>query len=206
MADFIANTSARIRARNLRAEPVLAELSGMRRFVAKSSLMLGNAMDRFGGWMSDGTAAFTSGALFGITRGSIFGGAIYMASVVLMPALAPLALITFAGFVIHDAARSYNVMKADDPRHHSAKRADWLATKGGALGPVHTPNPNPRAAFHSAIRDINAQDETAQRLARTTDLNPRPDMTYPGGIVPGGFAEAELKRREAQQMGPQGRA
>jgi hypothetical protein len=212
MADFIADTSMRIQARNLRAEPVIANLTGIKRFTAKTSLMLANTVDRFGGWMSDGTSSFVAGALFGSVRGAIAGGFAAGVLALLGPLsilAAPVAWTLFGGFMLHDAARSYNKTKANDPRYTSARRADTIAKFGGAIDTSSGTPELSRQDIKNLGPQQRATDEVATQWAQNMDLNPQPGQTQPsptatnsygaGNVKPGGFAEAELRRRSQQQ-------
>ena len=208
MADFIVDTTQRIDARNRKAEPVIAGLSGFKRTVAKASLRVANATDRFGEIMSDGPSALLAGGMYGAVRGGMLGW-LLAAGISGVTGLAglyfPILLGTAALAIINDACHNYNVMRAEDPRGIYAKRADFIASQGGALGETQAPHVNDRAQYRRATREINANKRAEKNLKRDFDTQgPGEDdfSRYPGGIVPKteSFAAKEDQRRAQKQQ------
>lgn len=221
---YIADTGARIRARNEAAAIHMDEQAGLRRGMSKLSLGAANALDRVGALFADAMAAGVAGGVFGAFMGALVGAMVVAISSVLLPAAFAFGTVAVAGFsglfAITGFATEYTRIKANNPEKKNAARADWLATKGGALdkagfqppkprakGPYAPPNPGNGVEVDAATVNARADRERAQSTVdRVAPNTPPPGSGGQPAYSPGtdstfsaeghaGFQQKENLRR-----------
>lgn len=222
---YIADTDARIKARNEAAAIHMNEQTGIRRGVSKASLGLANGVDRIGALFADATAAGVAGGVFGAFQGAIVGAVVAVVAGFFLPfVLGAGTVAAFSGlFALTGFANEYTRLKASNPEKKNAARADWLAAKGGALdgpglpplkpktkGPYSHGNPGNGAQVDEATANARGDRERAQATVdRVAPQTPPPGsggQPYPSATTATasfdaptgpGFVEKENIRRSA---------